>query len=177
MRSAIPGLLFGPREMRLYPNGTLLAHVLGGYSFGAEGVHSAEVIGTAGIEKAMDARLRDPAQGAEPLQLSIDLTVQATVEEVLQAGITALNARGGAAIIMDVNTGEIIAMASAPTFDPNDRPVPLVSKDAEPSDSPLFNRAVQGVYELGSTFKIFAVAQAMELGLVNPDTMVDATRR
>jgi cell division protein FtsI (penicillin-binding protein 3) len=169
-----PGLLFGPREMRLYPNGTLLAHVLGGYSFGAEGVHSAEVIGTAGIEKAMDARLRDPAQGGAPLELSIDLTVQATVEEILQAGIIALNAKGGAAIIMDVNTGEIIAMASGPTFDPNDRPVPLISKDAEPSDSPLFNRAVQGVYELGSTFKIFAAAQAMELGLVNPQTMVDA---
>ena len=143
-------------------------------SFGAEGVHSAEVIGTAGIEKAMDARLRDPAQGGEPLTLSIDLTVQATVEELLGAAITALNAKGGAVIMMDVRTGEIIAMASAPTFDPNDRPVPLVSKDAEASDSPLFNRAVQGVYELGSTFKIFAVAQAMELGLVNPQTMVDA---
>lgn len=169
-----PGLLFGPREMRLYPNGTLLAHVLGGYSFGAEGVHSAEVIGTAGIEKALDARLRDPAQGAQPLALSIDLSVQATVEEVLQAGILALNAKGGAAIIMDVNSGEIIALASAPTFDPNDRPVPIVARDAEPSDSPLFNRAVQGVYELGSTFKIFAAAQAMELGLVGPETMVDA---
>ncbi|MFZ1469388.1 MAG: penicillin-binding protein 2 [Paracoccaceae bacterium] len=168
-----PGLLFGPREMRLYPNGTLAAHVLGGYAFGDEGVHSAEVIGTAGIEKAMDARLRDPAQ-AEPLQLSIDLSVQAAIEELLVAGITALNARGGAVILMDVHTGEILALASAPTFDPNDRPVPLVSKDAEPSDSPLFNRAVQGVYELGSTFKIFAVAQAMELGLVGPQTMVDA---
>jgi cell division protein FtsI (penicillin-binding protein 3) len=61
---------------------------------------------------------------------------------------------------------------SLPDFDPNDRPNPLVKGDA--ADSPLFNRAVQGVYELGSTFKIFAVAQAMELGLVNPDTMVDA---
>ncbi|MCB5410117.1 peptidoglycan D,D-transpeptidase FtsI family protein [Pseudogemmobacter faecipullorum] len=169
-----PGLLFGPREMRLYPNGSLAAHILGGYSFGAEGVHSAEVIGTAGIEKAMDARLRDPARAGEPLQLSIDLTVQAAVEEVLGAGITMLNARGGAAIVMDVRTGEIIALASAPTFDPNDRPVPLVGKDDEPSDSPLFNRAVQGVYELGSAFKIFAAAQAMELGLVSPDTMVDA---
>ncbi|NPD15158.1 penicillin-binding protein 2 [Xinfangfangia sp. D13-10-4-6] len=169
-----PGLLFGPREMRLYPNGTLAAHVLGGYSFGAEGVHSAEVIGTAGIEKAMDARLRDPAQAGKPLELSLDLTVQATVEEVLSAGITMLNARGGAAIVMDVRTGEIIALASAPTFDPNDRPVPLVGKDDEPSDSPLFNRAVQGVYELGSAFKIFAAAQAMELGLVTPDTMVNA---
>jgi cell division protein FtsI (penicillin-binding protein 3) len=169
-----PGLLFGPREMRLYPNGNLLAHVLGGYSFGAEGVHSAEVIGTAGIEKAMDARLRDPAQAGAPLQLSIDLSVQATVEEVLAAGITMMNAKGGAVILMDVRTGEILALASAPTFDPNDRPVPLVTKEAEPSDSPLFNRAVQGVYELGSTFKIFAVAQAMELGIVAPETMVDA---
>ncbi|WP_225027869.1 peptidoglycan D,D-transpeptidase FtsI family protein [Xinfangfangia pollutisoli] len=169
-----PGLLFGPREMRLYPNGSLAAHVLGGYAFGAEGVHSAEVIGTAGIEKAMDARLRDPAEAGAPLTLSLDLSVQATVEEVLGAGITMMNAKGGAVILMDVRTGEILALASAPTFDPNDRPVPLVGKNDEPSDSPLFNRAVQGVYELGSTFKIFAAAQAMELGLVGPTTMVDA---
>lgn len=169
-----PGLLFGPREMRLYPNGTLAAHVLGGSSFGAEGVHSAEVIGTAGIEKALDARLRDPARGAEPLKLSIDLSLQATVEEVLGAGMTMLNAKGAAAILMDARTGEVLALASLPTFDPNDRPNPLVDPNAEPGDSPLFNRAMQGVYELGSTFKIFATAQALELGLVNPDTMVDA---
>jgi cell division protein FtsI (penicillin-binding protein 3) len=169
-----PGLLFGPREMRLYPNGTLAAHVLGGTSFGAEGVHSAEVIGTAGIEKALDARLRDPAQGGKPLTLSIDLTLQSTIEEVLAAGMGMLNAKGAAAILMDVRTGEILSLVSLPTFDPNDRPSPIVDKDAEPGDSPLFNRAVQGVYELGSTFKIFAAAQAMELGLVNPETMVDA---
>ncbi len=169
-----PGLLFGPREMRLYPNGALAAHVLGGTSFGAEGVHSAEVIGVAGIEKALDARLRDPAQGGKALTLSIDLSVQATIEEILYAGMTMLNAKGAAAILMDVRTGEIIALASLPNFDPNDRPNPLVDKSAEAGDSPLFNRAVQGVYELGSTFKIFAAAQAMELGLVNPDTLVDA---
>ena len=169
-----PGLLFGPREMRLYPNGALAAHILGGASFGAEGVHSAEVIGTAGIEKALDDRLRDPAQAGKPLELSIDLTIQATVEEVLDAGMNMMNAKGAAAIVMDVDTGEIVAMASLPDFDPNDRPNPVLPKDAEPGDSPLFNRAVQGVYELGSTFKIFAAAQAMELGLVGPDTMVDA---
>ncbi|RGP36650.1 peptidoglycan D,D-transpeptidase FtsI family protein [Pseudotabrizicola alkalilacus] len=169
-----PGLLFGPREMRLYPNGTLAAHILGGSSFGAEGVHSAEVIGTAGVERAMDARLRDPALVGTPLELSIDLTVQAAVEEILDAGITMMNAKGGAAIIMDVKTGEILSLASLPAFDPNNRPNPVLPKDAEPGDSPLFNRAVQGVYELGSTFKIFAAAQAMELGLVGPDTMVDA---
>jgi cell division protein FtsI (penicillin-binding protein 3) len=167
-----PGVLFGPREMRLYPNGTLAAHVLGGASFGAEGVDSAEVIGIAGIEKAMDARLRDPAQAGNPLALSLDLTVQATVEEVLSTGISMMNAKGGAAILMDVKTGELLALAAGPTFDPNDRPANPTSGDA--SDSPLFNRAVQGIFELGSTFKIFPIAQAMEMGLVNPDSMVDA---
>ena len=167
-----PGLLFGPREMRLYPNGALAAHVLGGASFGNEGVHSAEVIGVAGIEKALDARLRDPATAGTPLQLSLDLTVQAATQEVLGAGMHMMSAKGAAAILMEVKTGEILAMVSLPDFDPNDRPQPLTKGD--PGDSPLFNRAVQGVYELGSTFKIFAVAQALDLGLVNPDTMVDA---
>ena len=167
-----PGLLFGPREMRLYPNGTLAAHVLGGASFGAEGVDSAEVIGTAGIEKAMDQRLRDPATAGTPLELSLDLTVQATVEEVLAAGIGMMNAKGGAAILMDVKTGEVVALAAGPTFDPNDRPNNPTSGD--PSDSVLFNRGIQGIYELGSTFKIFAAAQALELGLLNPESMVDA---
>ena len=166
-----PGLYFGPREMRLYPNGTLAAHVLGGAAFGAEGVDSAEVIGTAGLEKELDARLRDPAQSSTPVTLSIDLTLQANIEEVLAAGMRMMSAKGAAAILMDVHTGEILSLASLPSFDPNDRPaVPL---EGDPSDSPLFNRAVQGVYELGSTFKIFAVAQAMELGLVNSETLVD----
>ncbi len=168
-----PGLLFGPREMRLYPNGHLAAHVLGGASFGDEGVSSAELIGVAGIEKALDLRLRDPAQAGEPLRLSIDLTLQAAMEEVLGAGMVMMQARGAAGILMHVETGEILAMASLPDFDPNDRPNPIVAKGADPADSPLFNRAVQGVYELGSTFKIFAAAQAMELGLLAPDTLVN----
>lgn len=168
-----PGLLFAPREMRLYPNGQLAAHVLGGASFGEEGVDAAELIGTAGVEQAMDKRLRDPAMADQPLQLSLDLTVQAAVEEILDAGVNMYQAKGGAVILMDVKTGEIISMASNPAFDPNDRPNPLADPNAEPGDSPLFNRAVQGVYELGSTYKIFAAAQAMELGLVGPDTPIN----
>lgn len=166
-----PGLLFGPREMRLYPNGALASHVLGGSAFGREGVASAEVIGTAGVEKTFDGWLRDPANGGAPLQLSLDLTVQATVEEVLDGGMKLMNAKGAAAVLMDVKTGEIISMTSLPDFDPNTRPQPLTKGQA--GDSPLFNRAVQGVYELGSTFKIFAVAQALDLGLVTPDTVVE----
>ncbi|HMO08696.1 MAG TPA: penicillin-binding protein 2 [Paracoccaceae bacterium] len=167
-----PGLLFGPREMRLYPNGRLAAHVLGGAGFGAEGVNAAEVIGTAGVEAAMDARLRDPDRADEPLALSLDLTLQAATAEVLDAGMKMMNAKGAAAILMDIRTGEVLALVSLPDFDPNDRPNPLVKGD--PADSPLFNRAMQGVYELGSTFKIFAVAQALDLGLINPQTIVDA---
>lgn len=166
-----PGLLFGPREMRLYPNGTLAAHVLGGTRFGAEGVNSAEIVGVAGVEKAFDGWLRDPANKGAPLQLSIDMTIQAAVEDVLSGGMKLMQAKGATAILMDVHSGEVVAMASLPDFDPNDRPAPLTKGDA--SDSPLFNRAVQGVYELGSTFKPFAVAQAMQLGLISPTTVLD----
>ena len=166
-----PGLLFGPREMRLYPNGHLAAHILGGAGFGVEGVASAEVIGTAGVERRFEGYLRDPANSDKPLELSIDLTVQAAAEQVLAGGMALMNAKGAAAILMDVHSGEIVAMASLPDFDPNDRPAPPTK--GHPSDSPLFNRAAQGLYELGSTFKIFAVAQAMDLGLVNPGTMIN----
>lgn len=166
-----PGLLFGPREMRLYPNGHLAAHVLGGASFGREGVAAAEVIGVAGVERHQDARLRDRAQVREPLRLSLDLTVQAAVEEVLSGGMRLMNAKGASAVLMDAGTGEIVAMASLPDFDPNRRPQPLTEGD--PGDSPLFNRALQGVYELGSVFKVFTVAQALELELVRPGTLVD----
>ncbi len=166
-----PGLLFGPREMRLYPNGPIAAHILGGASYGREGVASAEVIGVAGVEREFDAFLRDPANEGAPLELSLDLTVQAAAEQVLSGGMSLMNAKGAASVLMDIHTGEIISMVSLPDFDPNNRPRVLLTGDQ--SDSPLFNRAVQGVYELGSTFKIFAVAQAMELGLINSDTMID----
>ncbi|MBM2320417.1 MULTISPECIES: peptidoglycan D,D-transpeptidase FtsI family protein [Marivita] len=168
-----PGLLFGPREMRLYPNGALASHILGGASFGREGVHSAEVIGTAGIEKFFDDELRDPAREGAPLELSLDLTIQAATERVLQGGMNLMNAKGAASVLMDIYTGEVIAIASLPDFDPNDRPRPLTQGEA--ADSPLFNRAVQGVYELGSTFKVFASAQALDLGLVNPETVIDTS--
>ncbi|RMA43113.1 peptidoglycan D,D-transpeptidase FtsI family protein [Rhodophyticola porphyridii] len=168
-----PGLLFGPREMRLYPNGSVAAHILGGAGFGQEAVNAAEVIGVAGVEAQFDEDLRDPARDGAPLELSIDLTVQSAVEQVLAGGMVIMNARGASAVLMDVHTGEIRAMASLPDFDPNARPQPLTEGDQ--ADSPLFNRAVQGVYELGSVFKIFTVAQALNEGLVSPATMVDTT--
>ena len=167
-----PGLLFGPREMRIYPNGRIASHILGGSGFGAEGVSNAEVIGVAGVEKAFDGWLRDPANDGAPLALSIDLTVQSAMERVLESGMKLMNAKGATAVLMEVDTGEVVAMASLPDFDPNDRPRPLLEGD--PSDSPLFNRAVQGQYELGSTFKIFPVAQALDLQLINPNSGINS---
>ncbi len=166
-----PGLLFGPRDMRLYPNGTLAAHVMGGASFGKEGVSAAEVIGVAGVEKYFDDYLRDPANGNTPLQLSLDLTVQAAAERVLQGGMKLMNAKGATSVLMDVHTGEVISVVSLPSFDPNNRPRPITEGDR--GDDPRFNRSVQGVYELGSVFKIFTAAQAVDLGIVSPSTMID----
>ena len=166
-----PGLRFGPRETRLYPNGALASHILGGASFGKEGVHSAEIVGVAGIEKTFDSQLRDPAYSKKPLKLTIDLSIQAAVEHVLEGGMRLLNAKGAAAILMEVETGRIISLASLPDFDPNHRPS-LPSRGAA-AESPLFNKAIQGVYDLGSTFKIFTVAQALEMGLVDPKTKIN----
>ncbi|AHM05706.1 Cell division protein FtsI (Peptidoglycan synthetase) [Roseibacterium elongatum DSM 19469] len=167
-----PGLLFGPREMRLYPNGAIAAHVLGGAGFGQEAVNAAEVVGIAGVEALYDAQLRDPARDG-PLRLSLDLTVQAAVEEVLAGGMALMNAQGAAAVLMDADTGEIVALASLPDFDPNARPRPLTEGDQ--ADSPLFNRSLQGVYELGSVFKTFTIAQALEDGVVGLSDMIDTT--
>ncbi|MCA8882883.1 MAG: penicillin-binding protein 2 [Rhodobacteraceae bacterium] len=166
-----PGLLFASRDMRLYPNGPEAAHVLGGARFGQQGVRAAELLGVAGVEKAFDDRLRDPIRQAEPLRLSIDLTVQAALREVLAGGMHLFHAKGASAVLMDVRTGEVISMVSLPDFDPNDRPAPLTSGDQ--ADSPLFNRAVQGVYELGSVFKIFTVALGLDQGIITPTSMVD----
>jgi len=117
-----PGLRFGPRETRLYPNGALASHILGGASFGKEGVDSAEIVGVAGVEKTFDSQLQDPTYSKNPLKLTIDLSIQAAVEHVLEGGMRLLNAKGAAAILMEVETGRIISLASLPDFDPNHRP-------------------------------------------------------
>ena len=168
-----PGLRFGPRQMRVYPAGRLAAHVLGGAGFGVEDVAWAELEGRAGIELAMDAWLSDPAHADGALRLSVDVAVQHAVEEVLAGAMALMGAKGATAVLMDAATGEIAAMASLPDFDPNARPRVLASGDR--GDDPLFNRAVQGVYELGSVFKIFTAAQAVDLGLAGRSTLIDTS--
>ena len=168
-----PGLKFGPREMRLYTNGRLAAHVLGGVRYGSQSVHSAELVGSAGVELQFDKFLQDELGSGDPLILSLDLGVQSAIGHVLQGGMQLMNAKGAAAILMDIHSGEIISMVSLPDFDPNDR-VQKASKKTG-SQSSLFNKAVQGRYELGSVFKVFTAAMALEDGIVNQNTLVDTS--
>ena len=163
-----PGLYFGPRKMRIYPNGTSAAHILGGTRYGLESVDSAEILGTAGVELFYNKKLSNEDNPLEPLQLSIDIKIQALVEEILENGIKLMGAKGGSVILMDSKTGEIMSLASFPKFNPNLRPRNLFKND--PSNSPIFNRAVQGIYELGSVFKIFPVALGLDTKLIETDT-------
>ena len=77
-------------------------------------MHSAEIVGVAGIEKTFDSQLRDPAHSKKPFKLTIDLSIQAAIEHVLEGGMRLLNAKGAAAILMEVDTGRIISLVSLP---------------------------------------------------------------
>ncbi|MEM9736921.1 MAG: penicillin-binding protein 2, partial [Pseudomonadota bacterium] len=165
-----PGLAFGAREVRVYPAGRLAAHILGGTSTIAEGVAGAELAGSAGIEHFANARLSDPSRAGEPLRLSLKSAVQLVMQDVLALGMERFGAKGASAILMRVETGEIVAMASLPDFDPNQRP----PKYDGPDDlNPRFNRAAKGIYEFGSVMKVFTAAIALEEGRVEPDTIID----
>jgi len=145
-----PGIVFNREPERLYPQTAMAGHVLGWTDMQGHGV--------AGMERVLDARLLDPARRGQPVALSIDSRVQAVVESELAAAVTLMGAEGGTGIVLDVRTGEIVAMASAPTFNPN------AAGRSDPSA--LYNRATMGVYELGSTFKPITIAAAMEAGVV-----------
>lgn len=140
-----------PRETdRHYPQGTLAAHVLG-YVVEDKG-------GKLGMEQVLEDRLSDPDTRGTPVALSLDVRVQGALEDELRRGMLATNAIGAAGIVLDVDTGEVMAMASLPEFDPN-------TAGAAGAKN-VFNRVTNGVYELGSTFKPISVAAAMDAGVV-----------
>jgi len=170
-----PGLMYGPREMRLYPNGRFASHVLGGTRFNNQSATNADMVGNAGVEATFNNYLSDRAEEGKALQLSLDLSVQAAVENILGGSMNIMRAKGATSIVLDVITGEIITMVSLPDFDPNNRQIEFAGDNA--NNNPLFNRAVQGVYELGSTYKVFTVAKALDLGLVDPETEIDVFRK
>jgi cell division protein FtsI (penicillin-binding protein 3) len=160
----IPGVQFEHEERRVYPDGALTGHVVG-YT----GIDNS---GFAGIERGLDDTLKDRS---EPLQLSLDLRLQYVLREELQRVIDDFTAKGAAGLIMDVNTGEVLSMVSLPDFDPNH---PGASDPDRPTISladRMFNRNTLGVYELGSIFKIFTVAMALDYGTSTLGSTYDAS--
>ncbi len=146
-RLGLPGLDFQRELDRVYPLGALAVQVVGFTDVDGNGL--------AGMERAFDTRLRSQDQ---PMQLSMDIRVQHILAEELAATIKEFRAIGGVGLVLDVDTGEVIALVSLPTFDP-DRP------GAAPAEA-RFNRATLGVYEMGSVFKIFTTAMALDEGIV-----------
>ena len=154
-RLGIPGLEFQGEERRIYPQGQAGAHVVGYDSIDNQGL--------GGIERFFDQQL----QSGQPVQLSIDLRLQRMVEEELARAVKKFSAIGAQSIVMDVTNGEILAMASLPTYDANN--ARTITNEA------LFNRATLGVYEQGSTFKIFNTAMALDTGRVTLSSVFDAS--
>jgi cell division protein FtsI (penicillin-binding protein 3) len=143
-----PGLALSREPDRLYPQTDLAAHVLGFTDIDGHGA--------AGMERAFDEQLSNPATRGQPLVLSISARVQQALEHELLAAKTTFSAIGAAGIIMDIHTGEVLAMTSLPQLNPN------IAGNMDPEAR--FNRATLGVWELGSTFKPFTVAMALETG-------------
>ncbi len=156
-RLGVPGLEFIREQRRVYPHAGLAAHVLGYTNVDNRGI--------AGIENSFDDILRGYP---EPLRLSIDIRVQHVVHDELAAAVADFRALGGCAVVLDVDSGEIIALVSLPDFDP-DAPAMAEAQSR-------FNRATLGIYELGSIFKLFTVAMALDSGTVGLDDGYDATR-
>jgi cell division protein FtsI (penicillin-binding protein 3) len=145
-----PGLAIEREPERLYPQTSLAAHVLGFTDIDGRG--------SAGIERAFDDRLSNAATRGEPVVLSISSRVQQALEHELSAAMTKFSAVGAAGVVMDIHSGEVVAMTSLPGFNLN--------VSTQLTDDQQFNRATLGVYELGSTFKPFTVAMGMDAGVV-----------
>ena len=151
----IPGIYFQPTERRKYPQGRTAAHVIGGVDVDARGV--------AGVERSFDERLRE---NREPLRLSIDVRVQSAVRDELSKSMAEFQAIGACGIVMDVRTGEVLAMVSLPDYDAN--------KAGTATNDERFNRAVTGMYEPGSTFKLQTAAMALDTGAAQLWSSFDA---
>ncbi len=155
----IPGLYFQPEQKRIYPYRNLLAHIVGYVGIDNKGL--------AGIEKYFDKELRNTEEHKEPVQLSVDLRLQNIVYEEVKQGMEKFNAIGASGMVLDLSSGEIMAMISLPDYDPN--------RMRNPSDNALFNRASLGSYEMGSTFKTFTTAMALDYSVCNLNDGYDAS--
>tara|TARA_R110002095_G_scaffold120895_1_gene105236 strand:- start:491 stop:2206 length:1716 start_codon:yes stop_codon:yes gene_type:complete len=156
MHLGIPGVGFRKDSKRLYPHGSLVSHVVG--------LTNIDNIGIAGLEKSNEQFLLTEGKKRE---LSLDVRVQHAIVDELKKGMKEFNATGAAAIVMDLQTSEVLGMVSLPDFNPN--------KNVQSDSNGYFNRATVGMYEMGSTFKILNTAMALNSGAVTLATKYDTS--
>lgn len=156
----LPGVIFEPEARRVYPLGPLAAHLIGYTEKGGRSL--------AGAERALQDQILAAGAKGQPVALSIDVRVQAALEEELAAAAAEYQPKGAVGLVTNVQTGEILGMASWPDFDPN-------FQSAATPDQKL-NRAAASVFEMGSTFKAFTVAIGLDSHVATPDSTFDATQ-
>ncbi|HEU0218017.1 MAG TPA: penicillin-binding protein 2 [Stellaceae bacterium] len=159
----IPGIEFSAAERRIYPLGDLASHTVG--------YCNVDNIGQAGIERGMNPAIRG---GKGPIALALDARVQFVLKDELQRVMDQFQAKGAAGIIMNVNTGEIVAMASLPDFDPNHPPSTNPKTASQLDKDRVFDKVTSGEYELGSVFKVFNTAMALDSGVSTMTSTYDA---
>ena len=157
---ALGGVTFEPEDRRAYPLGTSAVHLIGDADTGGQGVSGAEL--------AFNDEIRAAGEQGESFPLSIDLRIQGVLENELAAAAVEHKVKGAVGIVTDVQTGEILGMASWPNFS-------QANRGAAP-DGATLNRAVSGHYEMGSVFKTFTVAAGVDLGLADMNTLFDASQ-
>lgn len=174
----VPGIGISPESRRQYPDGPVMAHILGftdRSDHGQEGVELAKdyvLSGQAGARRVIrDRRGRivddvwtKEAEAGQDVQLSIDSRVQFLAYSALSRQVEATKAIAGAVLVADATTGEIIALANVPTYDPNDRSTVLFER--------MRNRVLTDMFEPGSTMKPFAIAKGLDMGIVDPLTTI-----
>ena len=176
---ALPGITLLKESRRYYPNTELAAHVIGYVGVdnvglgGIESAYDSQIRGREGRvliqsdakRHAIYSRVEQAATAGAGIELTIDEYLQYVAERELRAGVAANHAVGGTAIIMDPHTGEILALANWPTFNPN--------AFTRADDDDRRNRAIQTLYEPGSTFKIVTASAALENHVITPETLID----
>tara|TARA_B100000963_G_scaffold361582_1_gene397882 strand:- start:24647 stop:26368 length:1722 start_codon:yes stop_codon:yes gene_type:complete len=151
------GIIFEPFQSRIYTNAGLYSHILGQVDY--------DNYGLSGVEKYFDTDLKDEKSIKKPLQLTLDTNLQHLISEELHNSIETFNSTGGGALLMDVNNGEILSLISLPNYNINVR--------KKITDKKYINKITKGVYELGSIFKTFTIALAIEKNLVTPETIIN----
>ncbi|MFB9951189.1 peptidoglycan D,D-transpeptidase FtsI family protein [Rhizobium puerariae] len=173
----IPGIGFRPEKRRFYPGGVTASHIVGHVNVDNQGLAGMErYLDQQGLADLRLAGLTGTAP-LEPVRLSIDLRVQSIVREVVANAMIAYRAEAAGAVILDVETGEVLAMASVPDYDPNQpsRTLPDGSVDRE-YEKGWFNRMSNATFEMGSTFKSFTLAMGLDEGKITLNSVVDASR-